>query len=225
MARTEIPTILAAHSMDITPLLDGQPWPFLERPSPDLCIDRIDYTLRDLLHCGRVTAPEVSGFADSLQAQAGRIVVDSLAQALWFVQKYHEEVAELFMDPVESYANASMGEAIKLAIEQGIITNEDLFLEDEQLLERLRSARLPPLIEVLARLRRPLLVSESGPAEGALHVRHKYRVVDPVVQVRQGVLARCSELDAQVGQLHNRILERTLRETWLTYAGPSVPSS
>jgi hypothetical protein len=118
-----------------------------------------------------------------------------------------------------------MGEAIKSAIEHGIITSEDLFLEDQQLLDRLRSSRLPTLIEVLARLRRPLLVSESGPTEGALHVRHKYRVVDPVVEVQQGVLARCSELDAQVGELHNRILERTRRETWLTYAGPLVPSS
>jgi HD superfamily phosphohydrolase len=224
IARTEIPTVLAYYRMDVAPLLDAALWPLVDRPAPDLCLDRIDYTLRDLLHCGRVTEPEVSEFVGSLTVQEERIVVDSLAQALWFVQRYHEEVTDLFMDPVESYANASMGQAIRVGLEQGVITDEDLFLEDEQLLGRLRSARLASVTEALARLRPSLLVSKSGPAEGALHVRHKYRVVDPLVRVQPGVFVRCSELDPGVRELHNQVREQALGGSWLAYAGPGLLS-
>jgi uncharacterized protein len=225
MARTEVPGVLAAHGLDIASLLDNELWPLLDRPLPDLCMDRIDYTLRDLLHCGRIKEWEAAAFVDSMQTEGGRVVVDSLAKALWFVQRYHEEVTDLFMDPVECYVNASIAQAIRIALEQGVVTHEGLFVEDEQLLRQLRSAGLPRITEALVRLRPPLLVSESPePKEAALYVRHKCRVADPVVLVRPGVTARCSELDASVGVLHDQVRERARRGTWLTHPRPLAPS-
>jgi HD superfamily phosphohydrolase len=225
IARTEVPGVLSAFELDVASLLDNELWPLLDRPLPELCMDRIDYTLRDLLHCERINEPEAATFVDSMQTHGGRVIVNGLAQALWFVQRYHEEVTDLFMDPVECYANASMGQAIRIALQQGVLTDEDLFEEDEQLLRRLRSVGLPNVTETLGRLQPPLLVSESPePTEAAVHVRHKYRVVDPVVRVRPGVMARCSELDASVGELHDQVRERARRGSWLTYAGRGLLS-
>jgi uncharacterized protein len=45
---SEIPEILTRHGIDIDRILDDTQHTLLERKLPDLCADRIDYTLRDM---------------------------------------------------------------------------------------------------------------------------------------------------------------------------------
>src|SRR5439155_22028406 len=109
-----------------------------------------------------------------------------------------------------------LGEAVRVALEQRAITWQDLFLEDEELLVRLRSTGLPSVTELLRLLHRGLKVTESSSAEdGSLRITHKRRVVDPLVEVRPGVIRRSSELDASVADWHRDIDERVGRRLWI----------
>jgi HD superfamily phosphohydrolase len=213
---TEIPGLLGRHGYDWSRMMDGDRWPLLEQAAPDLCMDRVDYTLRDLLHAGKITSSRVTTFVAALGVHNGRLTVRKMPEAVWFAEQYHREVADVFMDPVEAFANAALGEAVRVALEQRAITWQDLFLEDDELLARLRSTGLPPVTETLRRLRRGLMVADSsGADDGSLRITHKRRIVDPLVEVRPGVVQRSSELDARVAEWHRDIDERVGRQLWL----------
>jgi HD superfamily phosphohydrolase len=49
---TVIPQVCAEYGIDWRLLLDEERWPLLEQPSPLLCADRIDYSLRDAVSPG-----------------------------------------------------------------------------------------------------------------------------------------------------------------------------
>ncbi len=46
---------MRCHGVNLEELADVERWPLLEQPTPELCADRIDYTLRDLLDIGWIT--------------------------------------------------------------------------------------------------------------------------------------------------------------------------
>jgi len=197
-------------------MLDGDRWPLLEQTPPDLCMDRVDYTLRDLFHAGKITSSQVTTFIAAMGVHNSSLTMRRTPEALWFVEQYHRKVADVFMDPVKAFANAALGEAVRVALEQRAITWQDLFLEDEELLVRLRSTGLPSVTELLRLLHRGLKVTESSSAEdGSLRITHKRRVVDPLVEVRPGVIRRSSELDASVADWHRDIDERVGRRLWI----------
>lgn len=47
--QSEIPNILKKYNFDLNMILNEENFPLLERSLPDLCADRIDYTLRDMI--------------------------------------------------------------------------------------------------------------------------------------------------------------------------------
>ena len=49
ITNSEIPTILKEYGFDTERFFNESNFPLLEKPLPDLCADRIDYTLRDLV--------------------------------------------------------------------------------------------------------------------------------------------------------------------------------
>lgn len=60
---SEIPAILAKHGYNYEDiLLDDSKWTLLERSAPELCADRVDYTLRDMYTYGYISLEEVHSF-------------------------------------------------------------------------------------------------------------------------------------------------------------------
>ena len=66
---SEIPAILSKHGYNYEDiLLDDSKWTLLERSAPELCADRVDYTLRDMYTYGYISLEEAQDFLDDLIA-------------------------------------------------------------------------------------------------------------------------------------------------------------
>jgi HD superfamily phosphohydrolase len=206
LSHSDVGPILARYGIKIDSIQDANSLPLLLPQLPDLSADRIDYTLRDLQLAGLIANRDAKQFVAALEINAGRIVVNGPGLGLWFARKYHQEVVQFFMDPLELYANAHLAAAIKLALERGVIQRSSLFLRDDELLSALnRDVEIRGLIAVL---RAGIRVVEDDRLFD-YHVFSKARIVDPWVRVDGGAIKRSSELSDEVQALHTDVLRRT----------------
>lgn len=95
---SNIPNILKDFGYNYKNILyDEEKWTILEKSAPDLCSDRIDYTLRDMFSYGFISQEEVDIFLRNLRIVDGEIVINSIESAQWFVDVYYKEVIGFFI--------------------------------------------------------------------------------------------------------------------------------
>jgi len=208
MHQSGIPEILADSGLDINYVLDEHNWKILEQSAPDLCADRIDYTLRDLLGNGHITKSEIDRFVSSLVFTEGKIAVTALTQAIWFTEQYYYEVAGLFMDPIEIYANNELATVIREAIAFDVISLHDMLLDDDKgIIDRILASGQVNIISRLNDINPSIeivLDKENFDYQG----KAKARIVDPLVLTGTGELVRTSILDPRVLSWHANVKEK-----------------
>jgi HD superfamily phosphohydrolase len=214
LERSSIPAILRQHGLTLADILPLERWSLLEQEMPDLCADRIDYTLRDLLRVGFIDGASIHSFLAQLQNYEGKIVCRNLEAALWFTEQYARLVLELFLHPCELFANQQLAAALRLALSSGAVQEEDLFLQDSELLARLQELHYPDIDHYLRYLQPTLQVIEDTTGNGerfALKARH----LDPLVLLEDGRVARCSELDSGVKHIQAIMKQKTTDGAYL----------
>ncbi|GER83554.1 hypothetical protein KTAU_21910 [Thermogemmatispora aurantia] len=218
--RSDLPALLHSSGLDLKRILAFERWPLLEQPAPELCADRVDYTLRDLWHAGYLTQVDVKRFLQTLRVREGRMVVAGREAAIWFVRQYVRLVTELFMHPLEMFADYQLARALRLALNEGLLREEDLFTEDADLLARLRQMAHPEIARCLSLLRPGLEVMEvSADQLFDVYARVKPRMVDPLVLLEDGSLVRCSALDGELAALQQAVLHKAQRGSYLRLRG------
>ncbi|MEO3407852.1 HD domain-containing protein [Mucilaginibacter sp. CAU 1740] len=136
--RSEIPSILEKHGFE-QGILFREDYSILEQPLPDLCADRVDYTLRDLYHAGLTSIDDVRRFLSQLVLQDGRMALVSMETAEWISNKFTELNNEYFKKPEHVYANIKLAEVLRNALEKEIIKKSDLLKDDFEVLAQLQS--------------------------------------------------------------------------------------
>ncbi|ALL06578.1 phosphohydrolase [Pedobacter sp. PACM 27299] len=141
LMNSDIPAVLQKHGYQLDQILDGT-FPLLEQPLPDLCADRLDYTLRDALHAGLINRPAAKLFLEHIRIQEGRIVVTNEEQVNWINEVYERLKKEVFELPLHLYANQQMAVLIRDFLRNGFLQEADLFKDDTFLLNKIRSFAL-----------------------------------------------------------------------------------
>ncbi len=188
---SEIPAILKKYGFDIVRLLDEHNFPLLERKAPDLCADRIDYTLRDFV-AFEGTQTIARRYVSGLCIHDGEIIFKNRSAATRF--------AELFISMNEKYwahsLNVAMyqilADAMKLALDKGILTEKDFFQDDAHVYSKLRSSNNPEILKLLSFLKPDLKIIED-PESCQFHSRTKLRYVDPKFIDKTGAVSKVSD--------------------------------
>ncbi|WP_316821852.1 HD domain-containing protein [Pedobacter gandavensis] len=141
LMNSDIPDILKKHGYHLDQILDGK-FPLLEQPLPDLCADRLDYTLRDSIHAGLINRPAAKLFLEHIKVQDERIVVTNEEQVDWINALYERLNKEVFQLPLHLYANQQMAILIRDFLRNGFLLETDLFKDDTFLLNKIRSIAL-----------------------------------------------------------------------------------
>lgn len=198
--QSEIPALLAKHGLDGRAILsDMEQWPILEKAAPDLCADRLDYTLRDIHYYFGVPQEEVERFVSSLRFEQGVLCTDSLEQAEWFVKQYYDLVIGLFLHPLNIYSYDRLAKALQAALEHGVITRDDLLADDETVMRKMKASGHPRVLQHLAGLHTGVQVTEDE-TDYEIHKKLKPRLIDPLVW-EKGSLRRASELSERVREM------------------------
>ncbi|QXV63973.1 HD domain-containing protein [Mucilaginibacter sp. 21P] len=164
ISRSAIPLILAEHGYDQV-LKHFDQYTLLEQPLPDLCADRVDYTMRDLYHAGMISQPDINHFLSQLVVEGGRLTVVNEAAARWISRQYQKLNEEYFKKPEYLFANQRMAEVLKKAIAADLIGRDDLQLDDHAVIAKLRYCGYGQELEAIGQLERFENFSVRGAAE------------------------------------------------------------
>ncbi|HWI48287.1 MAG TPA: hypothetical protein VNU45_08715, partial [Rummeliibacillus sp.] len=198
--KSEIPSILSKYGYNYQQILfEDSKWNLLERPAPELCADRVDYTLRDMFQYGQIGIEEIQLFLENIIILNGKIYLKNIETAEWFVHTYYKEVIDFFMNPLNIYAYDFLAKAIKLALNKNIITMDTLLGTDAIVMNQLRSNQDEEIQAIVKHVHRNVIVKEDK-NNYDLHRRNKLRIVDPSVLFGDELI-RASKLSESIKEM------------------------
>src|SRR3989339_1341341 len=134
--KSEIPEILKKYNLDLDYILDDKNFPLKENDLPDLCSDRIDYSLRTATVFKEIENGKF--FIDNLTAKDGEWIFKDFESA----KKYAELFLKLNTDYYAGLASAIMfrtvGDCLRCALQKGYILKDDLYTTDKLVIEKIK---------------------------------------------------------------------------------------
>lgn len=128
---SEIPAILARNGFDIDRILCDDNFPLKEKKLPDLCADRIDYTLRDAMVFSELGAEGARYFLDKLEAREGAWFFRDEESAQRFARLFFTMNKTYYSDFASSRMFCAVSGFLKHALDKGYIVREDLETDDD----------------------------------------------------------------------------------------------
>jgi len=191
--KSEIPGILVRHGYDTDYILDDANFPLKEKELPDLCADRLDYSLRGAVIFGDLE--DADYFLDYLKARDGR----------WFFADYDRarDYARLFKYLNDNYYSGlptavmfrTVGDYLKFALQQGYIAASDLYTTDRAVLDKIAPHHQhDPHLSALFERMNNRVPFKNDPQNFDAAVVCKSRIVDPPY-LADGRLQRLSDSD------------------------------
>ncbi|WP_180955187.1 HD domain-containing protein [Peribacillus deserti] len=208
---SEIPGILQKHGYAPDEILPIDQWPLLEKPLPDLCADRIDYTLRDLVTYNKITIEEAASFLRELTLQENKICISHIDAAEWFVETYYREVIDFFLDPLNVLGYAVLSDVLSEALLRQILTVSELGKNDAEVWKTLTSSKDPVIQAKIGRLSKDMVEDERN---FHYHTKKKIRIIDPLVYHKNGI-RRGSEISRKITCLNEEALRRSQKGVYI----------
>ncbi|PGH71654.1 hypothetical protein CN894_18825 [Bacillus thuringiensis] len=207
---SEIPAILVRHGYNYEDiLLDDSKWTLLERSAPELCADRVDYTLRDMYTYGYISLEEIHSFLEDVIEVEGKMVLQNIEIAEWFTETYYKEVIDFFMEPMNIYGNDMLAKTLKVALHKRIIHADDFLLEDEELISKLQQCNDPEVEALLSKVHQNVKVKEDR-NDYDLHQKNKVRLIDPLL-LREGKMVQSSVVSEKIREMSDIAYEKAVR--------------
>lgn len=207
---SEIPAILSKYGYNYEDiLLDDSKWTLLERSAPELCADRVDYTLRDMYIYGYISLEEVHRFLADIIAVDGKMVLQNIEIAEWFAETYYKEVIDFFMKPMNIYGNDMLAKTLKLALHKTIIHADDFLLEDDALISKLQQCSDPEVHALLSKVHPNVKVKEDR-NNYDLYQKNKVRLIDPPL-LHEGKVVSSSVVSENIKRMSEVAYEKAVR--------------
>lgn len=169
----EIARILDKHGFTPEGIADHRRFGLLERDIPDLCVDRIDYALRE---SDKKIAKQC--FLD-LKTVNSEIVFSSEAKALLFAKNFLDRQIKNWASYEGTTRCVLLADILRKAIKNKIITKSDLLDKtDDFVISKIIKANKKEDLEVLSLLEKKNL---SFLAKSNVSIKRKFRFVDPKI--------------------------------------------
>lgn len=205
--KTEIPEIIKKHGFNLEYILDDKNFPLKEKNLPDLCADRIDYSLKTAVIFGELDDSDKKYLLDNLTTENNNWVFKDFESA----KRYAELFLNLNTDYYAGLASAIMfrtvGDCLRYALQKEYILEDDLYTNDKLVVEKIegfwdKDEKLKVLFD---RMNNKVKII-NDPNNYDASVFCKSRVVDPLFKQGQEI-KRVSEIDSSWDDIIKRELE------------------
>lgn len=201
ISESSLPRVLAKHGYDYREiLLDETKWTILEQSAPELCADRVDYTLRDMYSYGYISLAETQRFLQDIVVINGKIHLQHIEVAEWFVETYYKEVIDFFMNPLGIYGGDRLAKVLKQALNKKIITKDDFLTTDDQLLHKIKASNDQEVVSLLGQIH-PDVEVEVNEQEYDIHQKNKIRLINPSIWINNKFVS-ASDLSNYVKEMN-----------------------
>jgi uncharacterized protein len=193
--KSEIPKILKKHNLDVDYILDDNNFPLKEKNLPDICADRIDYSLRTAVIFKELKQKDAQEILDNLIVENNNWVFKNIE----FVRKYAELFLKLNIKYYAGITSAVMfrtvGDYLRYALAKDYIEKNDLYGTDKQVLSKIaKYHEQDDNLELLFDRMSNKIGFKNDPNRYDAQVYCKSRVVDPLYKVGKEI-KRISEID------------------------------
>ncbi len=179
---SNIPKILEKYGFDYRKIADIESYLLLEKPAPSLCVDRFDYTIRELKDLGENEI--VNLCVNNLMNIDDQMVFKTKESAEMFANAYLKLQKEHWAGNEARARYSILADALKMAIDGNLITEEDLMKTDQFIMNILENSNHYQILEKVNMLKNGFKIEESD--EG-IELKKKFRYIDPEVLVGETI--------------------------------------
>ncbi|MDD5725842.1 MAG: HD domain-containing protein [Patescibacteria group bacterium] len=185
LKRTELPSILESFGYDVEAVADHHRFCLLERDIPNLCADRVDYSLREFPD--DVSQACLSG----LSVNNGFITFNDKRLAKLFAENFLERQKLNWggFEAVNRYYY--FAKALRIAMELGLVKFEDFYMDDGYVMDLIKDCPDEEFKKIMSAMKEKCWANR--PQTGR-RMEKKVRYVDPLCVSDSG-LQNLSELD------------------------------
>jgi len=195
LEKTEIPLILKKYNFPLDFLFSHHNFPLLERPLPELCADRIDYSLRAGFHHKEISFEKIQKFLKDFCVIDKKWVFKNETTAKEFAKLFLKLNCKYFSSEIAAVVLGTTGNLLRYALEQKYISKEDLFTEDKIVIQKIKKylPRDKKLQILFARFSKKIKF-KNNPQNFDYHIFCKSRIVDPFF-IKKGQIKKLSQVD------------------------------
>ncbi len=136
--QTKIPEIIKKFGFDLEYILNDENFPLKEKELPDLCADRIDYSLKTAVISGEIDKKEKNYFLENLTTKNNNWVFKNFKSA----KKYAELFSKLNTVYYSGLPSAAMfrtvGDYLKYSLDKKYIFKKDLYETDKIVIDKIK---------------------------------------------------------------------------------------
>ena len=136
--KTAIPKILKKHGFNINYILDDKNFPLKENKSPNLCADRIDFSLRDAITFKEISQKEAQEILDGLIIENNNWVFKNFRLANKYAKLYLKINKIYYAGIASATMFVTVGNCIKYALQKKYIKPSDLYTTDKIVIAKIK---------------------------------------------------------------------------------------
>lgn len=176
-------------------LMSSENYQVLEKSRPELCADRLDYTFRDGVIMGFITKKDCQRYIRNIVIHNGSMLCLNKKTALEIGELYLKLDQYLWGNPHFCGINELGTQLVATALNLSIISIEDLWLTDVELIRLIKKHKNKDLVRLLNLiLSKPAFIKDMKNWD--ILIDRKPRYIDPPVLFESSVVF-CSELDKE----------------------------
>jgi len=186
--QSTIPAILKKYNLDLSYILNDFYFPLKEQPLPDLCADRLDYSLRTAICYEYINFTEAQEILNSLEIYDNHWLFTDWRLA----QKY----AEIFLELNTKYyaglwgalMHQTVGDYLRHALKQKYITEADLYTTDDEVLAKVAAFHNQDkkLLSLFKRMNNQVTY-KNDPNDYETRIYLKSRIIDPLCRINNNI--------------------------------------
>src|SRR3989338_3960163 len=127
--QSEIPAILKKYGHDLEYILDDKNFPLKEKDLPDLCADRIDYSLRTAVIFGEIENGKY--FIDNLTTKDGKWILKNFESAKKYAELFLKLNTDYYSGLPSAFMFKTVGDYLRYALSKNYISETDLYPPDK----------------------------------------------------------------------------------------------
>jgi len=193
--KSEIPVILRKYNLNPSFIFDDSNFPLKEKKLPDLCADRIDYSLRDGLVHEILINEDANYFLGNLTIKDSQWVFKNYRSAEKFAKFFNKINSSHYSGFLAAVMFRAVGDYLKYSIEKGYIHESDFYTTDKEILAKIeKNVKKDKKLQLLHDRLNKKVGAKNNPKNYEAHVFCKSRVIDPLC-LNNGVLKRVSKIE------------------------------
>jgi hypothetical protein len=191
--KSEIPDILLKYNFDVDYILNDKNFPLKESDLPDLCSDRIDYSLRTATVFKEIENGR--SFIDNLTTKDGKWIFTDFKSAKKYAELFLKLNTNYYAGLPSAIMLRTVGDYVRYALSQKYISETDLYTTDKIVLSKIEQhINNDSKLKLLFERMNNKIGCRNDPTNYDEKVFCKSRVVDPLC-LHNGEIKRVSEIE------------------------------